>query len=126
MFSQPPLVWKVAGAELSVRALRKNQRPSADTSVDDRAVLEYRRGLRRRLPGEYARAGSRRSCFARRLGTGVLSERVHAPNRGKETPGRKTGLLPNTGSPQRGTPPFPDRMAPAGGETLAEFIQRNR
>jgi PRTRC genetic system protein B len=32
-FSQPPLVWKVNGRELLVRALRENRRPVADTRL---------------------------------------------------------------------------------------------
>ena len=32
-FSHPPLVWKVSGHELWVRALRKNARPTADTPL---------------------------------------------------------------------------------------------
>ena len=46
IFPHPPLVFKVCGGELFVRALQRNVRPESTTWLMTRAVLECRRGCK--------------------------------------------------------------------------------
>jgi PRTRC genetic system protein B len=126
VFSQPPLVWKVAGAELSVRALRNNQRPSADTplmiapywNTDGESGVVCQGSMRTPEAGGVASLAAWEQAF-------FQSEFTHQTGAKKLLAG-KQGYFQTLEALKGGLQRFPtDSLQPAG-ETLAEFIQLNR
>ena len=126
MFSQPPLVWKVAGAELSVRALRKNQRPSADTplmiapywnTVGDSGVV-CQGSMRAPEVGGIASLAAWEQAF-------FQSEFTHQTGV-KKLLAAKRGYCQTLEALKGGHQRFRTGSLRPAGETLAEFIRRDR
>ena len=126
MFSQPPLVWKVAGAELSVRALRKNQRPSEDTplmiapywNTDGDSGVVCQGSMRAPEAGGVASLGAWEQAF-------FQSEFTHQTGV-KKLLAAKRGYFQTLEALKGGHQRFPTESLQPAGETLAQFIQRNR
>ena len=76
VFPQPPLVFKVCGSELSVRALAENKRPQTGHAADVCTLLELRRG-RPGVPRQYAGTGETVPRSDEGVGKGVLRKRIH-------------------------------------------------
>jgi PRTRC genetic system protein B len=123
-FSQPPLVWKVNGKDLWVRALSESRRPAADTQL---MIAPYWN-----VDGEtgWTCQGSMRSPDV--LGVGVMplweeafyqSEFTHhtGARRLVSHPGGFLGLW---GSLAGGHRKFPLKYLVSAKETLQEFILR--
>ncbi|HAX42394.1 MAG TPA: PRTRC system protein B [Bryobacteraceae bacterium] len=126
MFSQPPLVWKVAGAELSVRALRKNQRPSADTplmiapywNTDGDSGVVCQGSMRAPEVGGIASLAAWEQAF-------FQSEFTHQTGV-KKLLAAKRGYCQTLEALKGGHQRFRTGSLRPAGETLAEFIRRDR
>lgn len=126
MFAQPALVWKVAGTELAVRALRKNQRPSADTplmiapywNTDGDSGVVCQGSMRAPEAGGVASLAAWEQAFFR-------SEFTHQTGVKKLTAGKR-GYFRTLETLSGGRRRFPAESLLPAGETLSEFIQRNR
>ena len=126
MFSQPPLVWKVAGAELSVRALRKNQRPNADTSLmiapywntDGESGVVCQGSMRAPEAAGVASLAAWEQAF-------FQSDFTHQTGV-KKLLAAKRGYFQTLVALKGGRQRFPTESLQPAGETLADFIQGNR
>ena len=125
-FPQPPLVWKVSGRDLWVRALKENRRPSAETAL---MIAPYWN-----VDGEtgWTCQGSMRSPEDVSVNAILLWERAffqseftHQTGARRLTahPGGFVGLWRRLAASRRN---FPPKYLASANETLQEFIVRDR
>ena len=78
MFPHPALVFMIHGRELFVRALAEDCRPTADTRLEERAVLEHR-CARSSVSWQYASSGGEERRLPVGLGERVFRQRIYPP-----------------------------------------------
>lgn len=92
-YPHPPLLFKASGTHLWIRALARNERPGASTKLYMAPYWNcYEKW--RCLHGEHEDPSREISHGYRRVGAGILSERVHARSRSPQAhtlPGRPPG-----------------------------------